>query len=135
VRILNHKAFYDEQVAALTREWNSIADHGHCQALFVDCSNTKHSCEIKLQGEGLLFWVLVDGIAAQDRHGPQRICRAAAIDITQQKHADESATANWELQAACGEIDIMESYTDAVLANFAYSLDGIGLDPRRCQGH
>ena len=43
--------------------------------------------------------MLVEGIAAQDRQGQERLCRAAVIDISQQKRADELAAANQALQA------------------------------------
>ena len=62
-------------------------------------TDAKQTCEVKLQRDGSLVWVLVEGIAAQDRHGPQRLCRAAVIDITQQKRADELAAANQALEA------------------------------------
>ena len=42
---------------------------------------------------------LVEGIAAQDRQGQERLCRAAVIDITRQKHANEVAAANKALQS------------------------------------
>ena len=45
------------------------------------------------------MYVLVEGIAAQDRQGQGRRCRAAVIDVTQQKRADELAAANQALQA------------------------------------
>ena len=48
-------------------------------------SDAQHTCEVNLQRDGSLVSVLVEGIAAQDRQGPQRLCRAAVIDITQQK--------------------------------------------------
>ena len=57
------------------------------------------TCEVKLQRDGSSVWVLVEGIAAHDRQGPQRFCRAAVIDITQQKRADELAAANQALEA------------------------------------
>jgi len=39
VRLLGQRAFGAEYVAELTEEWNSVADLGDCQALYVDCSN------------------------------------------------------------------------------------------------
>jgi len=39
VRLLNHKRFWDEEVAELTSEWNSVADRADCRAFFVDCSD------------------------------------------------------------------------------------------------
>jgi PAS domain S-box-containing protein len=62
-------------------------------------TDAKQTCEVKLQKEGSFVWVLVEGIAAQDRQGPPRLCRAAVIDITQQKRADELAAANEALKA------------------------------------
>ena len=62
-------------------------------------TDAKQTCEVKLQTDGSLLSVLVEGIAAQDRQGQQRLCRAAVIDITQQKRADELAAANQALQA------------------------------------
>ena len=63
-------------------------------------SNAKQTCEVKLQKDGSLLWVLIEGIAAQDRQRQTRLCRASVIDISQQKRADELTTANGELQAA-----------------------------------
>ena len=62
-------------------------------------TDAKQTCEVKLQRDGSSRWVLVEGIAAQDRRGPERLCRAAVIDITQQKRADELAAANEALTA------------------------------------
>ena len=39
VRLLNHRSYCAEEVTELTSEWNAVADHADCQALFVDCSN------------------------------------------------------------------------------------------------
>ena len=66
------------------------------QVLATDLMQT---CEVKVQREGSLVWVLIEGIAAQDRQGPERLCRAAVIDITQQKRADELVAANQALEA------------------------------------
>ena len=63
-------------------------------------TDEKQTCEVKLQKDGSLVCVLVEGIAAGGQPGAQRRCRAAVIDISQQKCADELATANRELQAA-----------------------------------
>jgi anti-anti-sigma factor len=41
VSILNHKPFAADEIAELTKEWNSVADESDCQALFVDFSNVK----------------------------------------------------------------------------------------------
>jgi len=39
VHLLNHRPYYDNDIAELTREWNSIADREDCQTLFLDCSH------------------------------------------------------------------------------------------------
>jgi anti-sigma B factor antagonist len=41
VRLLNPKYFPDDEVAGLTREWNSVADRADCRTLIVDCSNVQ----------------------------------------------------------------------------------------------
>ena len=62
-------------------------------------TDAKQTCEVTLQRDGSLVSVLIEGIAAQDRQGPQRFCRAAVIDISQQKRADELAAANQSLES------------------------------------
>jgi PAS domain S-box-containing protein len=61
-------------------------------------TDTKQTCEVKLLRGGQSVYVLVEGVATQDP-GQGRICRAAVIDITQQRRADELAAANQALQA------------------------------------
>ena len=39
VRLRNPKYFTDDEVAELTREWNSVADRADCRTLVMDCSN------------------------------------------------------------------------------------------------
>ena len=39
VRVLDHRPYSADEVAALTNEWNSVADRDDCQTLFLDCSN------------------------------------------------------------------------------------------------
>ncbi|MEI8375501.1 MAG: STAS domain-containing protein [Planctomycetota bacterium] len=39
VRLLNHRPFCAEEVEALAREWNSVADGSACLTLVMDCSN------------------------------------------------------------------------------------------------
>ena len=62
-------------------------------------TDTKQTCEVKILKDGQAVDVLVEGIAAQDRQGQERLCRAAVIDISQQKRADELAAANQALEA------------------------------------
>ena len=62
-------------------------------------TGTQQTCEVKLLRDGQAFDVLVEGIAAQDRRGERRECRVAAVDISQQKRADELTAANRALQS------------------------------------
>ena len=62
-------------------------------------TDAKQTCRIKLLGDGPPQYVLIEGIAAQDRQGLGTLCRAAVIDVTQQKRADELAEANRALEA------------------------------------
>ena len=71
------------------------------------------TCEVKLQGDGSLLSVLIEGIAAGGPPGQQRLCRAAVIDVTQQKRADELAAANQALEA---EIAAREHAEEAMRA-------------------
>ena len=60
----------------------------------VQRTDTKQSCEVKILKGGRAIVVLVEGIAARDYLGQERLCRAAVIDISQQKHAEELAATN-----------------------------------------
>ena len=63
-------------------------------------TDTMQTCEVKLLNDRQPMYALVEGISAKDRQGQEgRLCRAAVIDITQQKRADELATANQTLEA------------------------------------
>ncbi|MHC1765204.1 MAG: PAS domain S-box protein [Verrucomicrobiia bacterium] len=62
-------------------------------------TDAKQTCEVVMEREGSSVWGLVEGIAAQDRQGPERFCRATVIDISAQKRADELAAANQALEA------------------------------------
>ena len=64
-------------------------------------SDTKQTCELCLLRGAERISVLVEAVfAPQRRHHAGQLCRAAVIDISQQKRADELTTANRELQAA-----------------------------------
>ena len=62
-------------------------------------SDAKQVCETKLLVDGQPICVLIEGIATQDRLGQAKVCRAAVVDITAQKRADELAAANRALQS------------------------------------
>ena len=65
----------------------------------VSLADTMQTCEVKILRDGRAVDVLVEGIAAQDRQGQERLCRVAVIDISQQKRADKLAAANQALQS------------------------------------
>lgn len=93
----------DREVARQMRFGQFVTDeHRRAFADFLQwvlASDEKRSCEVKLERDGSSVWVLVEAIAAQDHQGPQSLCRAAVIDITQRKRADELAAANEALKA------------------------------------
>ena len=63
------------------------------RAMFADfchrvlLADSKQTCEVKILNDGQALVALVEGIAVQDRQGHRRVCRAAVIDISQQKRA------------------------------------------------
>ena len=57
-------------------------------------ADAKQTCSVKILKDGQVVDVLVEGIAPQDRQGQGKLCRAAVIDISRQKRADELAAAN-----------------------------------------
>ena len=59
----------------------------------------KQTCEVKLTNSGNPIDVLIEGAAAADRGGEVIFCRAAVIDITDRKRADEPAAANRSFEA------------------------------------
>ena len=73
----------------------TFADFSHR----VLATGTKQTCEVKIVKEGQAIDVLVEGIAAYDGQGQERLCRVAVIDISQQKRADQLAAANQALEA------------------------------------
>jgi two-component system CheB/CheR fusion protein len=62
-------------------------------------TDTMQTCEVKILKAAQPIDVLLEGIAAHDRQRKERLCLAAAIDISQQKRADELAAANQALEA------------------------------------
>ena len=62
-------------------------------------TGTQQDCEVKLLRDGQTVDLLVEGIATANHQGQGTLCRAAVIDITQQKRADELAAANRALQS------------------------------------
>ncbi len=51
-------------------------------------TDAKQTCEAKILKDGQAVDVMVEGIAAQDRQGQERVCRAAVIDISQRKRVE-----------------------------------------------
>ena len=62
-------------------------------------ADAKQTCEVKILKDGQTVDAMVEGIAAQDCRGQRKLCRAAVIDITQQKRTDELAEANRALRS------------------------------------
>jgi PAS domain S-box-containing protein len=52
-------------------------------------TDTRQTCEVELLKDGQPVYALVEGIAAQDHQGQGKLCRAAVIDITARKQAEE----------------------------------------------
>ncbi len=75
-----------------------------CRGAFADflkrvlATDARQTCEVTLLAGDASLPVLVEGIATADRQGRLRLCRAAVIDITQQKRADELAAATKALE-------------------------------------
>ena len=63
-------------------------------------TDTKQTCEVKLLRDGQPVSVLVEGIVAPDSRGTEKLCRAAVIDISQRKRAEEIRRES--RAAACG---------------------------------
>ncbi|MGA2256194.1 MAG: response regulator [Thermoguttaceae bacterium] len=57
-------------------------------------TDSKQTCRVKVLNEGHAADVLVEGIATPDRHGQERLCRAAVIGTSQPKSAGELAAAD-----------------------------------------
>jgi PAS domain S-box-containing protein len=53
-------------------------------------TDDKQTCEVQLLNDGRPVCSLVEGIAAHDLHGQGKICRAAVIDITERKLAEDT---------------------------------------------
>ena len=52
-------------------------------------TDAKQICEVQLLKDGQPAYALVEGIVAQDHQGRGKLCRAAVIDITARKQAEE----------------------------------------------
>ena len=52
-------------------------------------TDTRQTCEVKLLKDGQPVYALVEGIVAQDHQEQGSLCRAAVIDITARKQAEE----------------------------------------------
>jgi PAS domain S-box-containing protein len=59
----------------------------YCQLVLAN--DIKQSCEFKILRDGQEVEVLIEAIAAQDQQGEEKFCRAAAIDTTQRKRAED----------------------------------------------
>ena len=69
-----------------------------CKRVLV--TDIMQTCEVTLLTDRQPMRALVEGISAKGRQGQEgRLCRAAVIDVTQQKRADALATTNRTLEA------------------------------------
>jgi len=62
-------------------------------------ADTMQTCEVRLLKDAQVVDALIEGIAAGGGPGQERLCRAAVIDLSQQRRADELAAANRALKA------------------------------------
>ncbi len=75
-----------------------------CQLVLAN--DIKQTCEFRLLRDGQEVEVLIEAIASEDQQGEEKFCRAAVIDITQQKRAEKLAAIN---QALAAEISARKS--------------------------
>ena len=99
-----------------------------CRAAFADfCTrvlsgDAKQTCEAKILKESKAVDVLIEGVAARDLPGQPRHCRAAVVDITQQKRANELAAANQALVEAKAAAEAANVAKSQFLANMSHEL-------------
>jgi len=89
-------------------------------------ADAKHTCEVEILNDGQAVAVLVEGVAVQDRRGHRRVCRAAVIDISQQKRAEEdlkSLNETLEQRVAEGTKGIQILHDIATVANQAQTTE------------
>jgi anti-anti-sigma factor len=58
VRLPEHGRLYDEELAELAAEWNSVADRADCQTLLLDCSKSQILSSEMLSKFIMLYWRL-----------------------------------------------------------------------------
>ena len=80
--------------AVIQKRFGQFVAMEHCPAFADFCkrvltTDTKQICEVKLLTDGQPVYALVEGIAAQDHQGQRKLCRAAVIDITARRQAEE----------------------------------------------
>ena len=94
---LNRKTTIETRFGQFVAEENRAAFADFCRRVLT--TGTQQTCEVKLFGQGQPVYVLVEGIAAPDRQGQRKLCRAAVIDTTLKERAKELAAANRNLQS------------------------------------
>ena len=93
-------------------------------------TDAKQVCEVKLLRGGEAIYALMGGIAAVDKQGKERYCRAALIDITERKRAEKqlrefTAVISSKTQALQERTAALEAATrakDEFLANMSHEL-------------
>jgi two-component system sensor histidine kinase/response regulator len=97
---LDRKALIQKRFGQFVAMDNRPAFANFCKRVLA--TDSKQTCEVKLLKDGQPVYVLVEGIAAHDGLGQERLCRAAVIDVTRQKRADDLVAANQALQSEIG---------------------------------
>ncbi|MGA2259621.1 MAG: ATP-binding protein, partial [Thermoguttaceae bacterium] len=99
---------------------NRVAFAEFCKRVLA--TDTQQTCEVKLLGTAPPVSVLIEGISAPDHQGRGKFCRAAVIDVTPQKRADELAAANQALVKAKAAAEAANVAKSRFLANMSHEL-------------
>ena len=84
---LDRNAMIQKQFGQFVAMDNRPAFVDFCKRVLT--TDTRETCEVKLLKDGQPVYALVEGIAAQDHQGQGKLCRAAVIDITARKQAED----------------------------------------------
>ena len=96
---LNRKALIETPFEQFVAEDNRPAFAEFCKQVLT--TGFQQTCEIKLLCAGQVVYAVVEGIAAPNHQGQEKLCRAAVIDITQRRFLEKSLrTAHATLETA-----------------------------------